>query len=58
MITTQSIGQLMIEEDEPGFGQRPWIFEEDRVCHRADEVVEAGIAVSKDPQQLIVADQA
>lgn len=41
----------------PGFGQCPGIFEEDRIRHRADEVVKARITVSKDPQQLVFADQ-
>ena len=49
---TQCIGQPVIDEDHPRFGQRPRILEEHGIGHRADEVIEAVIAGLDDsPQQ-------
>src|SRR5439155_4828534 len=43
------------QEDWPGFGQRPRVFEQERVGDRGDEVVEAVIALEALPLRAVAA---
>ncbi len=53
ILASQFRREMIVEEDEADFRQVSWIFEVDRIRHRADEVVERMIGMTDDSEQRI-----